>query len=95
MLPELFVDAIDESDRFLDLLRRIGRHSLQFSYMSPNDLNSPHSDDWTKLASMIAYFPTPGWKRYLAGNRIPARQERSDVPTMVRSNHEPCPRLVP
>jgi len=75
-LPELLVDAIDESDRFLDLLRRIGRPLLQFSCLRPNDLNSPHSDHWQKLVSIITYYPTPGWKEEFGGGTVFLRAKK-------------------
>jgi hypothetical protein len=93
-LPELFVDAIDESDRFLDLLRKIGRPSFQFSYLSPNDLNSPHSDTWDKLVSIIAYFPPPGWKEEFGGGTVFLRAKKDLAslpwfrPTMNRVSTE-------
>jgi hypothetical protein len=75
-LPEFLVDAIDERARFLDLLRRIGKPFFQFSYLRPNDLNSPHSDRWEKLVSMIAYFPTPGWKEEFGGGTVFLRAKK-------------------
>jgi hypothetical protein len=75
-LPEFLVDAIDERARFLDLLRRIGRPHLQFSYMSPNDSNTPHSDHWQKLVNIITYYPTPGWKEEFGGGTVFLRAKK-------------------
>jgi hypothetical protein len=69
-LPELIVEAIDERERFLELIKKICQPNLQFSHLRPRDLNSPHSDDWRKLVSIIAYFPPPGWREEFGGGTV-------------------------
>lgn len=62
--------AIDQPDGFAQFIRHSTKPYFELSYLYPGDMNSPHSDDWKKLVSMIVYFPPENWRADYGGGTV-------------------------
>jgi hypothetical protein len=89
-LPEDVAASIDRHEQFMEVLSEKTSPYLQFAQLGAGNLNSPHSDDWRKLVSMIVYFPPEGWREEYGGSTVFLRA-KSDLssrpwfdPTMNR-----------
>lgn len=89
-LPRRFTDTLDAPDRFEAAVTKWCRPYLQFSHLKENDLNSPHSDSWEKIVTVLMYFPPEGWREAYGGHTsfFKSRQRLDDLewftPTMNR-----------